>query len=61
MSKTSTYGHLKSSLTAAMQDAIRLYFAECKKHGRHPLTWDTASYAAEAAIAVLDREYPGNE
>lgn len=52
------FSHLKASLTAAMQEQIRLYFAECQKHDRRPLTWDTASVAADAAVELLEREYP---
>jgi hypothetical protein len=56
-----SFAHLKSALTAAMQNEIRLYFAKCTTEGRKPLTWDTASIAADAAIELLEREYPGQK
>lgn len=42
-----------SKAVADAQDAIRLYYAECKQHDRFPLTWDTAEIAVRAAAEAL--------
>jgi hypothetical protein len=47
---------LRQPLTAAIQARLREYFGECQRDGRRPLTWDSAAYAAEAALAALAEE-----
>jgi hypothetical protein len=47
---------LRPALTAAVQERLRLYFAECQRADRRPLTWDAASHAVGAALECLQEE-----
>lgn len=48
---------LRPGLVAAVQERLRGYYAECKRHEREPLTWDSASRAVGAVLEELEREY----
>jgi hypothetical protein len=47
---------LRPALTAAVQERLRVYFGECQRAARRPLTWDAASHAVGAALECLQEE-----
>lgn len=48
---------LRPGLVAAAQERLHGYYAECKRHEREPLTWDSASHAVDAVLEELEREH----
>lgn len=47
---------LRPAMTQAVQERLRLYFGECQRADRRPLTWDAASHAVGAALECLREE-----
>jgi hypothetical protein len=47
---------LRPALTKAVQERLSLYFGECARAERRPLTWDSASHAVGAALECLREE-----
>jgi len=47
---------LRPALTKAVQERLSLYFGECARAERRPLTWDAASHAVGAALECLQEE-----
>lgn len=47
---------LRPAMTQAVQERLRLYFGECQRADRRPLTWDAASHAVGAALECLQKE-----
>jgi hypothetical protein len=47
---------LRPAMTQAVQERLRLYFGECQRADRRPLTWDAAAHAVGAALECLREE-----